>query len=115
MCLLSGCESFQHVLDTYKSARGSLGEILSAFEFFDAGSRACVSQNLKLDNPISESPFYVLIETSGSNLTHDEEKLNRFLEGTMEKGLVSDGTIVTETTKQRVGSTVVNAEYYFHM
>ncbi|KAM6063100.1 D-2-hydroxyglutarate dehydrogenase, mitochondrial isoform 2-T2 [Chlamydotis macqueenii] len=45
------------------------------------------------------SPFYVLIETSGSNSTHDEEKLNKFLEQTMTSGLVTDGTVATDSKK----------------
>lgn len=43
-----------------------------------------------------ESPFYVLIETAGSDATHDEEKLHRFLEHTMETGLVEDGVGASE-------------------
>lgn len=47
----------------------------------------------------SDSPFYVLIETSGSNSTHDEEKLNNFLEQAMASGLVTDGTVATDDKK----------------
>jgi len=48
---------------------------------------------------LSGSPFYVLIETSGSNSTHDEEKLNNFLEQAMTSGLVTDGTVATDDKK----------------
>ncbi|XP_010166217.1 D-2-hydroxyglutarate dehydrogenase, mitochondrial-like, partial [Antrostomus carolinensis] len=48
---------------------------------------------------LSDSPFYVLIETSGSNSTHDEEKLNNFLEQAMTSGLVTDGTVATDDKK----------------
>ncbi|XP_024070131.1 D-2-hydroxyglutarate dehydrogenase, mitochondrial isoform X2 [Terrapene carolina triunguis] len=45
------------------------------------------------------SPFYILIETSGSNSAHDEEKLTNFLEHVMASGLVTDGTVATEDKK----------------
>ena len=32
-----------------------------------------VAENLGYTNPIGEHPFYVLVETSGSNDTHDGE------------------------------------------
>nr|XP_028586784.1 D-2-hydroxyglutarate dehydrogenase, mitochondrial isoform X2 [Podarcis muralis] len=46
-----------------------------------------------------ESPFYVLIETSGSNSAHDEEKLSHFLEHVMASGLVVEGTLASEDKK----------------
>lgn len=53
----------------------------------------CVRGNLKLKLPITECPFYMLIETSGSNGEHDQEKLNNFLEDVMINNMVIDGTI----------------------
>lgn len=49
----------------------------------------------------------MLIETSGSNGDHDEEKLTNFLTLSMETGRVADGTVTNEVTKSRVrlGST----------
>jgi len=47
----------------------------------------------------TEAPFYVLIETAGSNAAHDEEKLHSFLEETMSSGLVDDGTVASEPSK----------------
>ena len=61
-----------------------------------------ITKSLELTSPVAEFPFYILIETSGSNGSHDEEKLNTFLEGMMESGLVSDGTVATEMTKIQV-------------
>ncbi|XP_056323649.1 D-2-hydroxyglutarate dehydrogenase, mitochondrial isoform X2 [Danio aesculapii] len=46
-----------------------------------------------------ECPFYIIIETAGSNATHDEEKLHHFLEEVMTSSLVTDGTVATEATK----------------
>lgn len=53
-------------------------------------------------NPISDYPFYVLVETHGSDETHDEEKLSRFLNNEMESGLILDGTVSSEPNKMQV-------------
>lgn len=52
--------------------------------------------------PIPEHPFYVLVETHGSDEVHDEEKLTRFLKKEMESGLILDGTVTSEPSKMRV-------------
>ncbi len=62
-----------------------------------------VTKYLNLRNPLGqEYPFYILIETSGSNATHDEEKLNNFLQHIMETELVLDGTVATDSSKVKV-------------
>ncbi|CAH1775670.1 unnamed protein product [Owenia fusiformis] len=96
-----GCTNFADVLSTFKSAKGMLGEILSAFEFLDHQCIEVVEQHLDgVKSPLeTDYPFYVLIETSGSNAEHDEEKLNQFLESVMSKGTVQDGTVATDMTK----------------
>ena len=86
-----------------------LGEILSAYEFMDHGSMECVRDNLHLSNPISDSPFYILLETSGSSNEHDEQKLNAFLETVMGESLVLDGTIATEPSKMKVYDCMTNS------
>lgn len=57
------------------------------------------SSHLFYSPSLSGSPFYVLIETSGSNSSHDEEKLNSFLEQAMTSGLVTDGTVAVDDKK----------------
>ncbi|KAL7879580.1 hypothetical protein SRHO_G00018340 [Serrasalmus rhombeus] len=94
-----GCSSFQNLLETFQACRGMLGEILSAFEFLDASCMNLLEKHLKLTNPITESPFYIVIETAGSNAAHDEEKLHNFLEKVMTSSLVTDGTVATEEAK----------------
>ncbi|XP_059048288.1 D-2-hydroxyglutarate dehydrogenase, mitochondrial-like [Achroia grisella] len=94
-----GVENFNSILKLYKSAKSSLGEILSAFEMADNQAISTTSTNLKLPNPISDYPFYVLVETQGSNEIHDEEKLTKFLSKEMESGLILDGTVTSELTK----------------
>nr|XP_045618024.1 D-2-hydroxyglutarate dehydrogenase, mitochondrial-like isoform X2 [Procambarus clarkii] len=96
-----GLQTFDDVLKTYKDAKNKLGEILSSCEFIDWSSIECVEKNLKLKAPIGVHPFYMLIETSGSNSTHDEEKLNIFLEEALESGIVSDGTTATEPSRMQ--------------
>ncbi|XP_045905626.1 D-2-hydroxyglutarate dehydrogenase, mitochondrial [Micropterus dolomieu] len=94
-----GCETFQKLLKTFQLCRGMLGEILSAYEFLDSECMRLLNTHLKLPNPISDCPFYVVIETSGSDPTHDGEKLNNFFEEAMTSSLVTDGTVATEESK----------------
>lgn len=49
-----------------------------------------------------ESPFYVLVETSGSRGEHDAEKLSSFLDQALGSGLVTDGTLATDQRKVKV-------------
>ena len=98
----AGCNRFEDVLSIFKESKSHLAEILSAFEFLDGNSMSIANDNLKLTNPIASSSFYVLIETGGSNATHDEETLNVFLQRVMDLGLVKDGTVATESRKIEV-------------
>ncbi|XP_039084571.1 D-2-hydroxyglutarate dehydrogenase, mitochondrial isoform X1 [Hyaena hyaena] len=94
-----GCPGFPEVLQTFSTCKGLLGEILSAYEFMDAECMRLVRHHLRLTSPVQESPFYVLVETSGSRAGHDAEKLNDFLEQVLHSGLVMDGTVATDHTK----------------
>lgn len=94
-----GCGSFQDVLKTFKLAKIMLGEILSAFEFQDDVSMQLLEAFLGLSNPISRWPFYVLVETSGSNSYHDEEKVTSFLEKVLSENTAQDGTVATDLSK----------------
>ena len=71
----------------------------AAIEFMDSMCMKLVEKHLRLSNPIHSAPFYVLIEVSGSEERHDQEKLNTFLEVVMAKEHVSDGTVATDMTK----------------
>lgn len=48
----------------------------------------------------------MLIETSGSNSAHDEEKVNNFLTKCLEMGNVSDGTVTNEPLKIKVNISI---------
>jgi len=71
--------SYEHVLKVFGETKSRLGEILSAFEFFDAASYKLVKDHHRENGDEvkkvfdQEGEFYVLVETSGSNSDHDEE------------------------------------------
>jgi FAD/FMN-containing dehydrogenase len=95
-----GLESFEKVQEAFKEAKGQLSEILSAFELMDAQSQDLVAKVTKNTRPLeNEYPFYCLIETSGSNSEHDNEKLEKFLEYVMEKEIVLDGVVAQDATQ----------------
>jgi len=94
-----GLQTFDDVLQTFKEAKKGLGEILSSCEMMDLLALDAATSSLKLQRPIGEFPFYMLIETSGSNGTHDEEKLTNFLESSMASGVVCDGTVASEPSR----------------
>lgn len=96
---LLGCESFQKVLDIFVSCKSYLGEIMSAFEFMDTQTMQLVKENLSMTSPLQDYPFYVLVECSGSNGDHDEEKLTSLLQAVMDSGAALDGTVATDSTK----------------
>ncbi|TMW43396.1 hypothetical protein DOY81_011524 [Sarcophaga bullata] len=96
-----GLNSFDNVLQTFKNAKRNLGEILSSCELIDAKSLEATCEHFNLKSPIEGFPFYMLIETSGSNSEHDLEKLNNFLQFVMEKGDVLDGTCTGEPSKMQ--------------
>lgn len=95
--------SYEAVQKVFVGARRELSEILSAFEFMDGKSQLLTARYLNADHPIEsgEYPFYVLIETSGSNRDHDMEKIETFLGNAMEEGLVDDGIIAQDETQLR--------------
>lgn len=91
-----GVPDFFSVKKLFVKAKNDLGEILSAFEFMDGPSQKLtkVYRGNDCAYPLEgEYPYYVLIETSGSNIAHDQEKIEKFLEESMENGLVEDGTL----------------------
>lgn len=101
--IFTGLSSFEDVLKTVRKAKQDLAEILSSCELIDSTTMGIVTGFLKVQCPIEDNhPFYMLIETQGSNNLHDEEKLNSFLQAVMESGLVLDGTTTNELTKMKV-------------
>lgn len=73
---------FESVQTVFKETRAQLGEILSAFEFWDQEGLDLVLAHTGAKSPFESEPeggraFYVLIETSGSNKDHDDEVRRR--------------------------------------
>ena len=101
------CSTFENVCKVYKNARAQLGEILSAVEFLDDTSVKIVLKELThLKHPFDSvkdesNPFYILIETSGSNDCHDKEKLDNFLNQVMQDELVENGIVAQDATQMR--------------
>ncbi len=97
-----GLESYEKVQEAFKEAKGQLSEILSAFELMDSHSQDLVHKVTKNKRPLEDQhPFYCLIETSGSNSEHDNEKLEKFLEHVMENDIVQDGVVAQDETQVR--------------
>ncbi|KIY50640.1 FAD-binding domain-containing protein [Fistulina hepatica ATCC 64428] len=96
---------FENILPLYSQVKRGLGEILSAFEYLD---RTAYDVSVK-HNPgralrpeeVEGARCFVLIETSGSNKEHDEEKLNKLLKELLgvEKPLVNTG-VISQTPAQ---------------
>ena len=97
-----GLESFEKVQEAFRTAKSQLSEILSAFELMDGHSQDLVHQVTQKKRPLEgQHPFYCLVETSGSNPSHDEEKLNEFFEHLMDEGIIADGTVAQDETKKK--------------
>lgn len=72
---LLGLESYDKVRECFQKSRKGLSEILSAFEFWDEHAFDLVRAHSSSErsSPLeTEHPFYVLIETQGSNSEHDQ-------------------------------------------
>jgi FAD/FMN-containing dehydrogenase len=97
-----GLESFEKVQLAFRNAKEQLSEILSAFELIDSHAQRCLKAAKGADFKLpleDEHPFYCLIETSGSNSDHDNEKLQAFLEHVMGEGIVTDGVVAQDQTQ----------------
>lgn len=97
-----GLQKYEKVLKTFKYAKEQLSEILSAIEVIDSHSMDAVREHLGLHSPIGEYPYYLLVETSGSNGDHDQEKLNNFVETALTRHFILNGTVVSEPSKFQV-------------
>ncbi|OWZ53847.1 hypothetical protein LQV05_006572 [Cryptococcus neoformans] len=96
--------SYEAVQKVFGEAKAYLGEILSAFEFFDKQSYALVKKHQEENGETrsvfeQEGDFYCLIETGGSNSEHDEAKLTALLEHLLTSELVLDGVLAQDSTQ----------------
>lgn len=96
-------KNFESVLETYHLAKSELSEILSSCELIDRISVENAKSALGVRSPLTdEHEFYVLVETAGSKLAHDEEKVEAFLTKLMDRGIIDDGTVTSQPSKIRV-------------
>lgn len=94
-------DQFEKIKMLLRMAKIKLGEILSAFEYFDDESLSLATKHLDhVSNPLPDVELnvsggggFALIECSGINADHNREKLERFLETIMEDDIVSNGMI----------------------
>ena len=97
-----GVSSYEKLQETYRTAKGQLSEILSAFELMDENSQKLVRTITGRKSPLEGTyPFYCLVETSGSNAEHDNAKLEAFLEHVMSEGIVEDGVLAQDETQAK--------------
>lgn len=93
-------ETFEAVQSVFRAARESLGEILSAYEFWDGECEKLLQAGHQGKLFENSGGFHVLIETGGSDSAHDQEKLTRFLEKVMQESLVLDGILAQDQKQQ---------------
>ncbi|CAN6209534.1 unnamed protein product [Urochloa humidicola] len=96
------CNDYTSCQKLLLAARRNLGEILSAFEFMDHHCIDLAMRHLEgVQNPLpaSQTKFYVLIETTGSDESYNKTKLEAFLLRSMEDGLVTDGVIAQDISQ----------------
>jgi FAD/FMN-containing dehydrogenase len=103
---LLALNSFEDTVACLHELRGHLNEILSGVEFLDHACMRLVSKYIsKYSSDVatfdSEYPFYLLVETSGSNTRHDREKLMSALEAVMANHLVKDGVVSESDTQAK--------------
>ncbi|CAG8452824.1 3188_t:CDS:10 [Funneliformis caledonium] len=97
-----GFNSFQNVQKAFLTSKDELSEILSAFEFWDINAlKLLKAHNIHGKKfPLEDNyPFYVLVEISGSNKSHDDEKLQNFLEKLLTNEIVTNGVVAQDDTQ----------------
>ncbi|KAI9506852.1 D-lactate ferricytochrome c oxidoreductase [Coemansia spiralis] len=86
-----GLKDFAKIQRAFVLARQNLGEIVSAFEFWEKRCNEIVVEHEIYPSPLNEShEFYVLIETRGSFARHDIEKMDMFLDCLRENELIDE-------------------------
>lgn len=99
------CPTYDAVMKTISSAKKYLAEILAAMEWMDTsvwdlvsqvghGQVPLLSKETHGDSPMG--PYYILVETHGSNTIHDRAKMDLFIEASMNQNLVMDGVIAQD-------------------
>lgn len=93
------CQTFDQVQKCLRVAKQQLSEILAAFEFMDGQVLELVVQQQqqqpsKSSFPLQEIyPYCILVETHGSNESHDQAKMETFVETLFSEEIVVDGVL----------------------
>ncbi|KAJ1800191.1 D-lactate ferricytochrome c oxidoreductase [Coemansia sp. RSA 2399] len=93
-----GLADFASIQGAFVLARQTLGEIVSAFEFWERRCTELVVEHEGYTSPLSAAhEFYVLVETRGSFAAHDSEKMDMFLDLLRDQALVDEMRVVRDT------------------
>ena len=101
------CQDYEAVQNVFRRSRSMLAEILSAIELVDRASLEVALARLPAArSPLGDGggaagdyPFFMLVETAGSDGSHDSEKLDAFLTRLMEDEDVVDGVVAQDTAQ----------------
>ncbi|SAK77557.1 FAD linked oxidase domain-containing protein [Caballeronia fortuita] len=98
-----GLPDFSAVTTLLTRAQASLAAGVSAFEVMWAGYHDTVIANLKsLRAPLADAhPFYVLLESVGTDPVRHGEAFEEFLGGMLEAGIVADAAIASNEAHAR--------------
>ncbi|KAJ2792061.1 D-lactate ferricytochrome c oxidoreductase [Coemansia guatemalensis] len=92
-----GLSSFSQIQRAFVLARQDLSEIVSAFEFWEKRCNEIVVEFEGYQSPLSGAhEFYVLVETRGSCMRHDAEKMDTFLKTIRDEGVIEDAKTFNE-------------------
>ncbi|TPX32062.1 hypothetical protein SmJEL517_g04764 [Synchytrium microbalum] len=94
-------KDWENVLSVFRVARTELSDILSAFEFWDRQIHSYIEKYIPHKSPLptpNDDHFHVIVETRGSNESHDEQKLARFFE--LVEPYVVDGVVAQDISQQ---------------
>ncbi|CAJ0945786.1 unnamed protein product, partial [Mesorhabditis belari] len=98
-----GVNTFDECRKILRIAKTKLGEILSSFELMDRETIGVLEDNLQFSNVIKTNPrFNILVETSGTNIDHDREKVDNFLEYCLSERLANDGVQAKSAEEHRL-------------
>eukprot|EP00924_Labyrinthula_sp_SR-Ha-C_P013716 augustus_masked-scaffold_5-processed-gene-11.36-mRNA-1 protein AED:0.01 eAED:0.03 QI:0/-1/0/1/-1/1/1/0/495 len=102
LCLL-GFKNFSSLERCIEIIKASLAEVVSAVEFWDDQAMH-LHMGRDVRNPFSlVFPFYLLVETNGSNVDHDIEKIENFIEEMVSEDLLfnENSAVLASTLKEQ--------------
>ncbi|KAJ1963040.1 D-lactate ferricytochrome c oxidoreductase [Dipsacomyces acuminosporus] len=95
-----GLQDFAKIQRAFVLARQNLGEIVSAFEFWEKRCNELVVEYQGYDSLLATPhEFYVLIETRGSSLRHDAEKMDAYLDSLRSDSITKEARVIREANE----------------